>query len=96
MKMYELPAYCILSLIDKGYKVSIEDVVELCEDKEIFSYLEKEYNEPNLALVNFPKRKEAENYLQDFVRAYSVGEFDRKFGFKNNGLALIVAALINS
>lgn len=96
MKMYELPAFRILSLIDKGYKESIEDIVELCEDKEIFSYLEKKYNEPNLALVNFPKRKEAENYLQDFIRTYSVGEFDRKFGVKNNGLVLIVTALINS
>ncbi len=94
MKMYEFPTFLILSLIDKGFKESVEDVVELCEDKKIFTYLGEKYNDGDIS--NFPRQEEAENYLQDFVRNFTVSDFQRKFGIKNNGLVLIVSALVNS
>ncbi|MFJ5564813.1 hypothetical protein [Lysinibacillus xylanilyticus] len=94
MKMFEFPAFLVLSLIDKGYKESIEDVVELCEDKKIFTYLGEKYNNENIS--NFARKEETENYLQEFVRTFTTGDFQRKFHIENNGLVLIVSALVDS
>lgn len=92
-KGLEFPTLLINHLIDKGAKEKIELVVEKSLDKTLFSYLGEKYEIADLS--DFAKKTETEDYLEEFFNTYSGSDFRRKFNVENNGLNLLIAALIN-
>lgn len=81
-------------LIDKGAKEEISLVEEKSLNKTLFTYLGEKYDIPDLA--NFAKKPETEEYLEEWFNTYNGSDYRRKFNVENNGLNLLVAALIFS
>lgn len=96
MSVYHLqtPAFLINSLIDNGAKEDINVIEQKALDKTLFDYLGDKYEDENLKV--FAKRKEAEEFLEDFFNTYNGSDYRRKFGVTNNGLNLLLGAFINS
>lgn len=94
MKNFEYPILLFNYLVDSGAKESIETIKGKVENRQLFDYLADKYEEEELRV--FAVRKEVEEYLVDFFNTYDDGDFGRKFLVKNNGLSLIIAALVFS
>lgn len=90
----EYPTLLINHLIDEGAKEEIDLIVKKCEDETVIDYLADKYKVPGLS--DFARKQETEERLKDFVRAYTKDDFRRKYLVENNGLNLIIAALIFS
>jgi hypothetical protein len=93
-KGLEFPTLLINQLIDRGAKEEISLVKEKSLDKTLFTYLGEKYEIPDLS--DFAKKTETEDYLEEWFNTYSGSDFRRKFNVENNGLNLLVAALIFS
>jgi hypothetical protein len=81
-------------LIDNGAKEEISLVEEKCLNHTLFEYLGEKYDIPDLA--DFAKKPETEEYLEEWFNTYNGSDYRRKFNVENNGLNLLVAALIFS
>ncbi|MEK4130187.1 hypothetical protein NYE67_10925 [Solibacillus sp. FSL W8-0474] len=90
----EVTMSLINHLVDAGHKEEISVIEEKVADGTLFPYLSEKYNVVNLN--NFPRQAEAEKYLQNWFNTYSGSDYRRKFAVENNGLNLLVAALIFS
>jgi hypothetical protein len=88
----EFPTLLINHLIDKGAKEEINLVEEKCLNRSLFKYLGEKYDIPDLS--DFAKKPETEEYLEEFFNTYNGSDYRRKFNVENNGLNLLVAALI--
>ncbi len=93
-KGLEFPTLLINHLIDKGEKEEISVVEEKCLNRTLFNYLGVKYDVPDL--VEFAKKPETEDYLEEWFKTYNGSDYQRKFNVENNGLNLLVAALIFS
>lgn len=94
MKNFEIPALLINHLIDKGAKEEISLVEEKCLNRTLFKYLGEKYDIPDLA--EFAVKPETEEYLEGWFNTYNGSDYRRKFNVENNGLNLLIAALIFS
>jgi hypothetical protein len=90
----ETPTLLINHLIDKGAKEDIALIEEKSLNRSLFTYLGKKYDIPDL--TEFAKKPETEEYLEEFFSTYNGSDYRRKFNVENNGLNLLVAALIFS
>ncbi|MEC1261275.1 hypothetical protein P9D34_12550 [Bacillus swezeyi] len=90
----EFPTLLINHLIDKGAKEEITVVKEKSLNRTLFTYLGKKYDMPDLA--DFANKSETEEYLEGWFNTYNGSDYKRKFNVENNGLNLLVAALIFS
>ncbi|EEL35702.1 hypothetical protein bcere0019_11210 [Bacillus cereus Rock3-28] len=81
-------------LIDKGATEEISLVEEKSLNRTLFKYLSEKYDIPDLA--DFAKKSETEQYLEEWFNTYNGSDYRRKFNVENNGLNLLVAALIFS
>lgn len=90
----EFPTLLINHLIDNGAKEEITVVEAKSLDKTIFTYLGEKYEIEDLS--RFAKQEEAEEYLQEWFNTYNGSDYRHKFNVENNGLNLLVAALIFS
>ncbi|MGM0861430.1 MAG: hypothetical protein ACQEWH_12045 [Bacillota bacterium] len=90
----QFPTLLINHLIDNGAKEEISLVEEKCLNRTLFKYLGEKYDIPDLA--NFAKKPETEEYLEEWFNTYNGSDYRRKFNVENNGLNLLVAALIFS
>jgi hypothetical protein len=90
----EFPILLINHLIDKGAKEEISLVEEKSLNKTLFTYLGEKYDIPDLA--DFAKKSETEEYLEEWFNTYNGSDYRRKYNVENNGLNLLVAALIFS
>ncbi|HDR7770407.1 TPA: hypothetical protein QCY13_001644 [Bacillus paranthracis] len=90
----EFPTLLINHLIDKGAKEEISLVEEKGLNRTLFKYLGEKYDIPDLA--DFAKKSETEQYLEEWFNTYNGSDYSRKFNVENNGLNLLVAALIFS
>lgn len=88
----EFPALLINHLIDRGAKEEIKVVEEKSLNRTLFTYLGEKYEIPDLA--EFAKKTETEDYLEEWFKTYSGSDYRRKFNVENNGLNLLIAALI--
>jgi len=90
----EFPTLLINHLIDNGAKEEINLVEEKSLDKTLFNYLGNKYDVPDL--IDFAKKQETQEYLEEWFNTYNGSDYRRKFNVENNGLNLLVAALIFS
>ncbi len=90
----EFPTLLINHLIDNGAKEEISLVEEKCLNRTLFKYLGEKYDIPDLA--DFAKKPETEEYLEEWFNTYNGSDYRRKFNVENNGLNLLIAALIFS
>lgn len=90
----EFPALLLNHLVDKGAKEEISLVEEKCLNRTLFQYLGDKYDVPDLA--EFAVKPQTEEYLEEFFNTYNGSDYRRKFNVENNGLNLLVAALIVS
>lgn len=79
-------------LIDKGAKEEISEVEEKSLKRTLFTYLGEKYDIPDLG--DFAKKPKTEEYLKEWFNTYSCSNYRRRFNVENNGLNLLVAALI--
>ncbi|MFT8320719.1 MAG: hypothetical protein ABF649_07435 [Bacillus sp. (in: firmicutes)] len=93
-KGLQFPTLLINHLIDNGAKEEISLVEEKCLNRTLFKYLGEKYDIPDLA--DFAKKPETEEYLEEWFNTYNGSDYRRKFNVENNGLNLLVAALIFS
>ncbi|MGK9163463.1 hypothetical protein QNK06_06450 [Bacillus subtilis] len=90
----QFPTLLINHLIDNGAKEEISLIEEKSLNKTLFTYLGEKYDIPDLA--DFAKKPETEEYLEEWFNTYNGSDYRRKFNIENNGLNLLVAALIFS
>jgi hypothetical protein len=88
----EFPTLLINHLIDKGAKEKISVIKEKSLNRTLFTYLGEKYDIPDLS--DFAKKPETEEYLEEWFNTYNGSDYRRKFNVENNGLNLLVAALI--
>jgi hypothetical protein len=93
-KGLQFPTLLINHLIDNGANEEISLVEEKCLNRTLFKYLGEKYDIPDLA--DFAKKPETEEYLEEWFNTYNGNDYRRKFNVENNGLNLLVAALIVS
>ncbi|AIF68137.1 hypothetical protein GZ22_16865 [Terribacillus saccharophilus] len=93
-KHLETPTLFINHLIDRGAKEEISLVEEKCLNRALFKYLGEKYDMPDLA--DFAKKQETEDYLEEWFHTYNGSDYRRKALVENNGLNLLIAALIFS
>ncbi|MBA5714892.1 hypothetical protein DT035_08610 [Bacillus subtilis] len=93
-KSLQFPTLLINHLIDNGAKEKISLVEEKSLNRTLFKYLSEKYDIPDLA--DFAKKPETEEYLEEWFNTYNGSDYRRKFNVENNGLNLLVAALIFS
>ncbi|MFP3791020.1 hypothetical protein [Bacillus subtilis] len=90
----QFPTLLINHLIDNGAKEEISLIEEKSLNKTLFTYLGEKYDIPDLA--DFAKKLETEEFLEEWFNTYNGSDYRRKFNVENNGLNLLVAALIFS
>lgn len=88
----EFPTLLINHLIDNGGKEEISLIEEKSLNRTLFTYLGEKYCIPDLS--DFAKKADAEEYLEEWFNTYNGSDYRRKFNVENNGLNLLVAALI--
>ncbi|WP_413379276.1 hypothetical protein [Alkalihalobacillus sp. 1P02AB] len=93
-KGLKFPTLLINHLIDKGAKEDVRLVEEKCLNRKLFKYLGEKYALPNL--TDFAVKPQTEKYLEEWFNTYNGNDYRRKFNVKNNGLNLLIAALIFS
>lgn len=81
-------------LIDRGYQITVDNIKNLLQEKELFIFLKKEYNNfIDLSLLNEIDSNNIEKEWHDF--ALSINE-KRKFGIEKNGFCLINSYIYES
>jgi len=87
--------FYIVSALDDGENLSLDEVKDAMENQELIRYLDLKLENVDFSLIKGKEAEEIEQKLCE-IRLGQEGRERRKFGIKQNGLALVLAYVLEA